>query len=181
MTLAELLGPGTVTRANIASHLDRLDAPARIAECVVLSREHQKRLWKIASAEPGEAEELVGVRGTAIFAGRNSLRFFSLFEKRFARQGGTVIGYNRHRLGWVTGPGYFAVSAVPSGLLFDYRQVPSEVPAGWPPVSPNTQGFAKPVYGGLLDDVVWVARDVLVGCARRGDVSLDSYFVLARA
>ena len=181
MTLAEMLGPGTVARADVAAHLDRLDAHARVAECVALSRELQKRLWKIASAEPGEAQELVGAGGTAVFVGRNSLRLFSRFEKRFARHAGAVIGYNRHPLGWLTGPGYFVVAVAPSALLFDYRQVPSQAPAGWPRISPNTQGFASPVYAGLLDDVVWVARDVLIGSARRGDVTLDSYFVLARA
>jgi hypothetical protein len=181
MTLAEMIEPGTVTRADIAAHLDGLEARARVAECVGLSASRQKRLWEIASAEPGDPQELLGPSGTAVFVGRNSLRLFSRFEKRFARHAGTVIGYNRHRAGWLTGPGYFIVSSVPGGLLFDYRKVPSEVPAGWPRVSLNTRAFANPVYGGLLDDVVWVTRDVLIGSARRGDVSLDSYFVLARA
>ncbi|HXD81184.1 MAG TPA: hypothetical protein VNU27_06365 [Candidatus Acidoferrum sp.] len=181
MTLAEMLGPGVVTRADIAAHLDRLEARMRIAECVVLSKEQQKRLWKISSAEPGEIQELVDTGGTAVFAGRNSLRFVSRFEKRFAHRAGAVIGYNQHRLSWLTGPGYFTAAVAPCGFLFDYREVPTEAPAGWPRVSPNTQGFAGSVYGGLLDDVVWVARDVLIGSARRGDIPLDSYFVLARA
>ena len=181
MTLAEMLGPGAVTRADIAAHLDRLEARMRIAECVVLSKEQQKRIWNISSTEPGETQELVDAGGTAVFAGRNSLLLFSRFEKRFAQRAGAVIGYNQHGLSWLTGPGYFTVAVSPSGFLFDYREVPTEAPAGWPGVSPNTQGFARSVYGGLLDDVVWVARDVLVGSARRGDVPLDSYFVLARA
>jgi hypothetical protein len=181
VTLAEMLGPGAVTRTDIAAHLDRLEARMRIAECVALSKEQQKRLWKIASAEPGETQELVGTVATAVFAGRNSLRLFSRFEKRFARHAGAAIGYNEHRLSWLTGPGYFKVAIAPSGFLFDYREVPTDAPVGWPSVSPNTQGFAGSVYGGLLDDVVWVARDVMVGSARRGDVPLDSYFVLARA
>ena len=132
MTLAEMIGPGMVTRSDMATHLDGLDAQTRVAECVVLSRDQQKRLWRIASAEPGDPQDLLGASETAVFVGRNSLRLFSRFEKRFARHAGALIGYNGHRLGWLTGPGYFVVSPVPSGLLFDYRQVPSEVPAGWP-------------------------------------------------
>lgn len=181
MTLAAMLGPGKVACTDITAHLDTLDPKARVAECLVLSREQQKRLWEIAAAEPGNTQELVGEHGTAVFAGRNSLALFSRFEKRFVRQAGAVVGYNRHRLAWLTGPGYFTVRAQPTGLLFDYSNVPIEAPDGWPSVTANTRGFAKPVYGGLLDDAVWVARDVLIGSARRGDTSLNSFFVLARA
>lgn len=181
MTLAAMLAPQGVTRAAIAAHLDTLDAHTRIAECLVLSKIQQKRLWEIAAADPAEAQELAGEHGTAIYAGRNTLPMFSRFEKRFTHDAGAVIGYNRHSLGWLTGPGYFTVSAAPKGLLFDYSKLPGRVPDGWPRVAANTQGFARPVYGGLLDDAVWVARNVLIGSARRGDVPLDSYFVLARA
>ena len=110
-----------------------------------------------------------------------TLPLFSRFEKRFARHHGTLTGYNVHGLGWLTGPGYFTVTVGSDALLFDYGRVPGDWPAGWPRVANNEQGFAKPVYGGLMDDAVWVARDVLIGSARRGEVSLDSYFVLARA
>ena len=180
MTLAEMLGPGAMTRAEVAAHLDALDAQTRIAECVVLTKKQQSRLWKIASADPGQVQNLVSMEGTAVFAGRNSLPLFSRFEKRFGRHAGAVIGYNEHRLSWLTGPGYFTVAAAPSGFRFDYRAVPAEAPPGWPPIRPNTQGFARSVYGDLVDEVVWVARDVLIGSACRGGVSLDSYFVLAR-
>ncbi|HEY8951606.1 MAG TPA: hypothetical protein VIP78_03480 [Candidatus Dormibacteraeota bacterium] len=182
MTVAELLGPGRVARPSISAHLDALDKDERVAECRGLSRDQQKRLWEIASADPAEAQELLGERGAAVFAGRNSLQLFSKFEKRFARHQGALIGYNVHSLGWLTGPGYFSVTSPRANwLLFDYNHVPGEGPDGWPRVSNNDQGFAKPVYGALLDDAVWAARDVLIGSARRGDVPLDSYFVLARA
>jgi hypothetical protein len=180
MTLAGMLGTGGMTRADISAHLDLLDTQARVAECAVLSKEQLKRLWHITGSEPGEAQELVGERGTAIFAGRNSLRLFTRFEKRFSRIAGSVVGYNRHSLGRLIGPGYFTVTAPPSGLLFDYTKLPDQAPDGWPRVSPNTRGFAKAVYGDLLDDALWVARDVIIGSARRGDVRLDSYFILAR-
>ena len=175
-----MLGPGKVMRQDIGAHLDALDTGTRIAECLELSKVQQKRLWQIASADPCKAEDLVGEKATATFAGRNSLALFSRFEKRFARHEGAVVGYNVHALGWLTGPGYFTVTTAPAGLLFDYNRVPDVGPDGWPRVTNNSKGFAKPVYGGLLDDVIWVARHVLLGSARRGDVPLDSYFILAR-
>lgn len=180
MTLAEMLGPGGGTRSSISAHLDALDKEGRVAECLALSREQQKRLWEIASADPAEAQDLVGDAGTAVFTGRNTLRLFTRFEKRFARHQGALIGCNVHGLGWLTGPGYFTVTTGPTGLLFDYNRVPETGPDGWPRVASNDRGFASPVYGGLMDDAVWVARDVLIGSARRGVVPLDSYFVLAR-
>jgi hypothetical protein len=181
LTLAEMLGQGSATRSSISAHLDALDKEVRVAECLALSRAQQKRLWEIASADRAEAQELVGDAGAAAFAGRNTLRLFTRFEKRFVRHQGALIGCNVHTLGWLTGPGYFRVTAQARRLLFDYTHVPSGSPPGWPRVVSNDQGFARPVYGGLIDDTVWVARDVLIGSARRGEVPLDSYFILARA
>lgn len=180
MTLAEMLGPGTVTRQDIGAHLDALGQDKRIAECLEISKEQQKRLWEVASADPSEPQDLVAGNTPAAFTGRNTLPLFTRFEKRFARHRGALIGFNVHALGWLTGPGYFTVTSGPTRFLFDYNQVPDDGPNGWPDVRSNNRGFAKPVYGGLLDDTVWVARDVMIGSARRGDVSLGSYFVLAR-
>jgi hypothetical protein len=180
VTLAQMLGPGTVTRQDIGAHLDALDHDERIAECLDISKQQQKRLWEITSADPEEPQDLVAGNSSAVFAGRNTLPLFTRFEKRFARHQGALIGFNVHPLGWLTGPGYFTVASGPTGLIFDYNRVPDDGPNGWPRVRHNNRGFAKPVYGGLLDDTVWVARDVLTGSARRGGVSLDSYFVLAR-
>jgi hypothetical protein len=180
MTLADMLGIGTAARSSISAHLDGLDREGRVAECLALSRKQQKRLWEIASADPAEAQELAGHAGTTVFVGRNTLRLSTRFEKRFVRHQGALIGCNVHSLGWLTGPGYFTVTPQANRLLFDYNHVPSDAPPGWPRVVSNDQGFARPVYGGLIDDTVWVAKDVLIGSARRGEVPLDSYFILAR-
>jgi hypothetical protein len=180
MSLAGMLGGRPRTRPDIASYLDSIDATSRSADCLTLSKDNLKRLWEVASADPGEAQDLVGGPAAAIFAGLNSLRLMRRFEKHFVGQDGQVIGYNRHRLGWLIGPGYFVVSETPKGLLFDYSRVPGNAPAGWPHVAANSRLFAAPVYGRLQDDAVWVAHGVLIGSARRGDSSLDSHFVLVR-
>jgi hypothetical protein len=184
VTLATMLDRPGVTPGEVADHLDRLTATGRVAECTAISAVQQKRLWELASAEARDGGELLGsAEGeTAIFAGRNSLRMFNRFEKRFARQGTTVIGYNKHSLAWLTGPGYFTVEprSPLEGLRFDYSRVPSDSPAGWPAVVDNSGFFARPVYGGLLDEVAWVSADVMIGSAFRAGAALNSYFVLAR-
>jgi hypothetical protein len=181
-TLAGLLERGA-TLADLAAHLDGLDRSERVAQCLALPAALQKRLWQVAASAPPAAGELVGGPGAAVFAGRNSLRLLTRFEKRFARQEAVVVGYNRHTLGWLIGPGYFTVAPAPggAGLLFDYRRLPARAPEGWPRVRSNSATFSRPVYGDLRDDVLWVTGDVLIGSARRGDAALDSYFVLARA
>ena len=60
MSLADLLRDGRIKRADITAHLDSLDAPGRVAECVVLSKEQLKRLWQAAASDPAEVQELVG-------------------------------------------------------------------------------------------------------------------------
>jgi hypothetical protein len=176
VTLAELLAGTGTTAEQAAAHLDALPAGDRVAQVVELSRSHQQRLWQLASAAPGKSGELDGD-----YAGRNSLQLLSHFHKRFGSSGGGIVGHNRHPLMWLIGPGYFSVEAGAPGLLrFDYARLPAAPPPGWPPVASNTGLFARAVYGGLVDEVAWVTRDVLVGAAYRSGRPLDSYFVLAR-
>jgi len=92
VTLAGMLGARAQARGDISAHLDAIDAQQRIAESLGLSKDQQRRLWAIASADPGEVQELVGEQGPAVFAGRNTLGLFTRFEKRFARDDGGVIG-----------------------------------------------------------------------------------------
>jgi hypothetical protein len=185
VTLASLLDDPGAGLAAVAGRAAELGAADRVAECRALSGAQQRRLWELASAQPArQAGELVpGGRETEVFAGRNSLAMFSSFEKRFARQGTVIAGYNVHPLGRLIGPGYFTVEPTPAGmpLRFDYSHIPAAAPAGWPRVKDNSSILARPVYGGLLDEVVWVTADVLIGSAFKGGRPLGSYFVLARA
>lgn len=180
MTLAALLSSPNPTIVAIGSHLDRLGPEDRRSECLALSAAQQKRLWQLASAAPGQPQELLSGAEPAAFSGRNTLQMFRRFEKRFARAGDAVFGYNHHPLSPLIGPGYFKASENAHGLLFDYAQLPASAPPGWPPVKANNRGLARAVYGGLLDDVIWVSKDVMIGSARRGEASLDSYFILVR-
>jgi hypothetical protein len=185
MSLSSLLDQPGMSLAEIGVHLDALDGANRVSECGALSAARQKRLWELATAasRPGGGDLIPAGQDTEVFAGRNSLGVFSHFQKRFVRQGVEIAGYNVHPLGWLIGPGYFMVEPGPPGmpLRFNYSRVPTAAPSGWPRVSDNSSAFARPVYGGLLDEVVWVASDVLIGSAFREGRALGSYFVLARA
>ena len=185
MSLSSLLDQPGTSLAEIIAHLAGLSPADRVAECGALSATRQKHLWELASAppRPGGGDLVPAGQDTAVFAGRNSLTVFSHFQKWFARQGAQVAGYNVHPLKWLIGPGYFTVEPGPPGmpLRFDYSRVPTAAPRGWPRVSHNSSAFARPIYGGLHDEVVWVTADVLVGSAFREGRALGSYFVLARA
>ncbi|HZQ49810.1 MAG TPA: hypothetical protein VFB69_05845 [Candidatus Dormibacteraeota bacterium] len=186
MTLTSLLDDPGATLARIRAHVAALTPADRVAECRSIAAKHQERLWELASAAPtGVDGQLVPAgEATATFMGRNSLRAFSHFEKRFARQGADVVGRNVHPLGWLIGPGYFLVDQGVHGgrIRFDYSRVPTEVPAGWPTPSDNKSSmFARAVYGDLLDKVLWITADVLIGAAFRRGLPLGSYFVLARS
>lgn len=178
--LGSLLDADGASASGVREHLERQTAAGRRLQVLALSAGQQKRLWELISGEPG-AGRLLPEAGTAVFAGRNSLRAFTRFEKWFARQGAAIVGCNRHPLSPLMGPGYFTVEERTGGTLeFDYSRVPPGAPAGWPPVRPNSRLLARAVYGGLLDRVAWVTADVLVGAAYRGGAPLDSYFVLVR-
>lgn len=181
MSLGALLGAPEASVGEVRERLAGLPPPALLRECLALAPRRQRRLWELASPTPAAARGRLLTGTTAVFAGRNSLRLLSRFEKWFAEQDGEVVGCNRHALSPLLGPGYFTVREGGAGeLAFDYGRVPDRAPAGWPAVRSNDRPAARPVYGGLLDRVVWVTPDVLVGAAFRGSAPLDSYFVLVR-
>jgi hypothetical protein len=189
-TLADLLAQDGVTQPALAAHLDSLDVQARVREIRALGKEAQRRLWEACADAPAfTADQLVaGVApGTpVIWAGKNSLPLFTVFEKRFARVGADVIGYNHQSNSWITGPGYFTAIASPENareVRIDYTREPAattNVPAGWPKIKPNKSGFSRLVYHNLYDYLRYVSKDVAIGFATRLGKPMDSYFVLAK-
>lgn len=187
-TFADLLGRPDVTQAQLAAHLDALDAEERVRQCRALGKAQQRRLWQVCADAPAfTIEDLIPstATGEVRWAGKNSLPLFTHFEKRFARQAGAVYGYNFNPgIAWFTGPGYFTTVQAPERakeILFDYTRVPSAPPAAdWPAVKPNTGGTAKLVYGGMHDFCRRVSQTVIIGAATRLGKPIDAYFVLAR-
>jgi hypothetical protein len=187
-SLASLLASPDCTQPQLAAYLDGLDAAARLAECRALNGKEQKRLWEVCAGAPTfTAEDLVptsvGENKEVIWGGKNSLPAFRIFEKRFMRFGGQVVGYNKQSTSWVTGPGYFVMVQSPHAsneMRVDYTQVPKSTPPGWPEVKPNDRGFSNLVYKNLYDYLRRVSKNVCIGSATRLDKPMDSYFVLSR-
>jgi hypothetical protein len=177
-----------VTQPQLAAHLDALDPEGRVREIRALSGALQKRLWEVCANAPAfTPDDLVppslGEGKTVIWAGKNSLAAFTLFEKRFARLNGKVIGYNNQTMAWITGPGFFTCKPSHQDareLLFDYTDVPSAGLPDWPQPRSNARGFSYFVYRGLHDFNRRVSQDVIIGFATRLGKPIDSYFVLAR-
>jgi hypothetical protein len=198
-SLARLLEGGAGAR-DLEAHLDGLAAPERLAQVLAVTGKGVRRLYEaVGGGAVPTLEELIpdGAEGVVIYEGRNSLAAFSRFQKRFARMGGLVVGYNHQTMSFVTGPGYFVVHA-PSGsgehgkeLDFDYTVAPPAEPvtmgetpkpparpAGWPAYAPNERGLSRFVYGNMHDYVRRVARGVVVGKAYRHGVEQNAYFSL---
>lgn len=187
-TLTSLL-QGRASRKEIAAHLDGLAPYSRVEQVTAVGGGLIGRLYEsVAGAEPLTMEFFVPKRetGTVIFEGRNSLPMFTRFQKRFARVGEVVIGYNHQTMAVVTGPGYFVVrpptegEAHPDELFFDYTMDPprSGKPAEWPIWKSNTSGLSRAVYAHMKDYCRRVANGVLVGKAYKNGVAQGAYFTL---
>jgi hypothetical protein len=185
-TLSELLDGGAAL-AGLAAHLDGLTPEARSREALALDGRRQKALFSLAAEGTAlKPEALVPesrVETEFAFRGRNSMPFFSRFEKRFFRaETGELYGYNKQAMSWLTGPGYFRVLPSPRDereLLFDYTQLPAHGPDGGPAVRPNT-GRSAPFFGGMHDYVRRVSDGCLIGWAFKDGRDLQVTFVLVR-
>jgi hypothetical protein len=185
-----LVGAEPPDARTIAAFLDALSPTERVEAIRALGGARlQSRLWNAVAANPHVTlEDLVPADAPplreVIFEGKNSLLAFTTFQKRFCRAPGgehELWGYNHQQLAWLTGPGYFVVHDEPSGAAIDYRAVPRERPAGWPDVATNDRGVARVVYGGMIDHLRRVSRDVFIGSAFRDGKPRGNWFLLCRA
>lgn len=181
-TFSDLIDKGA-SADDIASHLDGLPEPERIAQVRGLSGAHQKKLWKLVEgAPPMKLADFVKDAGkTVIYAGRNSLPAFNLFEKRFFRptDGGDVVGYNHQKMSALTGPGYFVTEDGDNGeLVFDYVKEAKLRPPGWPALKKNKGLIGGPVYGNMIDYNRRVSAHTVVGSATKKGKEMDQYYML---
>lgn len=174
----------------IAAHLDGLTPYQRNQDVLALSGKEVGKLYEAVKGAPRLTQEEIvpkGERGTVIFEGRNSLPAFSSFQKRFARVGDAIVGYNHQTMSPLTGPGFFVVRDATPGevvsdeLWFDYTVPPPRVPPGFPAFKPNDSGFSRLVYGNMKDFCRRVASGVLVGKAFKKGKPEGSFFALTRA
>jgi hypothetical protein len=180
-TFSSLIERGA-TAADIAAHLDALDEAARVLEVRAVSAALQRKLWPIVDGKAVTLESFLPEHDEkVIYAGKNSLPMFQLFEKRFFRRnGGPAFGYNEQFWRLFTGPGFFVVREDPSGeLLFDYTQVPEQAPAGWPRARGH-MGIGWLVYGNMIDRNRRVSKHTVLGAAFRSGKALGQYYLLTK-
>lgn len=189
-TLRALLRGGA-DRLQIAAFLDALAPTARVAEVLTLHGKEVARLYAAcAGGGTPTSEDIVpaslGDDKTVIFEGRNSLPVFSSFQKRFARMGTELVGYNHQTMSFVTGPGIFVVKEPHAGadvegeLYFDYTAAPGAIPSGFPAFKPNDSGLSNLVYAHMKDYMRVVAKGVMVGAAYKKGKAENAFFLLAR-
>jgi len=197
-SLAKLIDGHRTGIAEIAAHLDALDAKARWQAVSGLGRAAQRMLYdKAAHAPPIELAHFIADAGDGrevIHDGLNTLplpRPLQRFQKRFCRSGMAprLFGYNEGPTRRVVGPGYFV--AIPTSerpawsargaVVVDYYQVPDgPVVDGWPRIVANDWRLQRLVYHETRDFMRRVSTHVSIGAAYKRERPLDHYFVLCR-
>ncbi len=185
--LAMVLTATDLTAETVSRALDDMDPAGRLvfleslgrAEIVALFQRHARLPCAPADFLPTDGKPM------QICEGINSLPMFRRFQKRFApgAEGKPPVGYNHQAMAWLTGPGYFVVTPSkekPEEALLDYTQAPGTAPSGWPEFRPNDGGISALVYGGMIDVMRRVSRDVFVGEAWKKGRPSGDYFVLLR-
>ncbi len=177
----------SATGAELGAALDAMDEAGRLAFLDSLGKDEIVDLFERLALRPAAPADFVSPTpgATLICEGINSLPLFRRFQKRFAAlaDGQDPLGYNHQPLAWLTGPGYFKVSASKDRageVLFDYTALPERAPSGWPPIQPNDQGFSALVYAGMVDVMRRISRDLFVGAAYKQGRRSGDYFVLCR-
>jgi hypothetical protein len=183
-------------RQDPASLLTRAERPQATDWLEVLddlTKQDLKSLYAEApaSTQPSELVALDCQHTEVIYQGRNSLPFFSRFQKRFVRLEADprayLVGYNHPAHAWMghlTGPGYFVVppdSPRVGEIFLDYTKLPAQSLPTWPEIEPNNQGISRLVFAGLQDYLRALAPGVFIGAATRGGKNLDQYFILVRS
>ncbi|MFK7931517.1 MAG: hypothetical protein AB8H79_25280 [Myxococcota bacterium] len=139
-----------------------------------------RRLWRLSVdyPQPLSIDEFAAADGSVTRCrGKNHLPIFSWFEKRFARIGDEIVGYNE--TGWektFVGPGHFILRSSeddPHEVIVDYRTPPVSSHPEFPDL--KASGFlAGLVYGGLVDRVRRVGDRLLIGRSAASGFSLQS-------
>jgi len=171
-----LLPKDAPSLAPITAALDAATPDARKVWVRSLNGDQQKHLYALAQGNPVRVDELVGDDGAVhIGDGRNGLGLFNKFQKRFARAGSEIGGYNHGSeiagflspiVNWFTGPGHFVAYDSPDvygEVWIDYRRIPAVRHPEFPPLIDNESGFRSLVFGNMVDVLRRVSRHVFVG------------------
>lgn len=177
LALREVPLPSRVERLEpLTAVLNALSSTDRVAWIRTLGWSQMGHLWRLAADTELRASDFVGADGSVwVHPGQNALPLFNRFEKRFARVGDEIVGYN-HTSSFVTfwtGPGHFRVvdsPDKPGEVWIDYRTLPKARHAEFPDLAPNDRGlFPRLTYGGMVDKVRRVSAHVYIGDSFTGE------------
>ncbi len=195
MTLQTLLQSDSKLQ-DIGDHLDALDPVSRRGQALSLDGKSQQLLYERASEAPPLGLDFFVPAEAAddrevIHYGRNSQPAFRYFQKRWCRPTNRpqeLWGYNETHVRPLIGPGYFVAHATeneggdPRGaVVVDYFMTPKgPMPAGWPPIKPNSSGLQRFIYNNCRDYMRRTSKHVSIGIAYRLEKRVMGYFVLCR-
>lgn len=187
MGLVELLQSETIDCQQIDAHLEALGHTERVAQTRALPGKLFKPLFDAVAGHRKLAVEDLVPANSARFAvvpfwGINNMPAFRRFQKPLYRTAeGQVGGRNVQTWQALTGPGYFTVTPGKQGeVIFDYVNLPTQAPQGWPRIKSNARGLSNFVFRGLIDIVRAVSEHVVIGEATRDGKPLGQYFILVR-
>lgn len=177
IALREVPLPSRVDRLEpLAAAVDALSPEDRVTYVRGLGWGQLGKLWDLARETELRAADFVGVgEEVHVHAGKNALPIFNHFEKRFARLGDEIVGYNHNSalLTWFTGPGHFRVMDSPNKpgeVWIDYRTLPKAQHPAFPALVSNDRGLIpRLTYGGMVDVVRRVSRFVVIGDSFTGE------------
>lgn len=156
--------------------LDATGHDQRLAWAYTLGGKQQYRLYDLAAGKQAVTpDDLHGGDGEVVrHHGRNGLMLFNHFEKRCAKVGDELVGFNHNE--WpgligriarrVTGPGHYSFYAspdVPGEVWIDYRRVPTRSHEAFPPLVDNESGLRQLVFGNMVDVLRRVSEHVFIG------------------
>ncbi|MCC6646453.1 MAG: hypothetical protein IT374_12890 [Polyangiaceae bacterium] len=186
MTLNDLLLRPETTSEDLGRHLGALSGEARVREATSVARGVERRLWELSAQTAAiRLDEIVADDRAPLdpvpFEGWNNQPLYRAFKKVFYRAtDGRLCGYNESDAAWFAGPGYYVLKRDDAGTYVDYTELPSDKPASWPEIQPNTRGMSRFVYGNMKDYLRRVHARVFIGRAYRHGRATHNYFVLAR-
>jgi hypothetical protein len=180
LSIREIPLPALVDRLEpLASALDGVSHEARVNFVRGLGWRQLGAMWEHAKETELKAADLLHAPADApvvtICEGKNALPVFSWFQKRFARVGDEIVGYNHNSafVTWWVGPGHFVAYDAPDKpgeVWIDYRTLPKERHPEFPELASNDRGlFPRATYGGMVDKLRRVSRSVVIGDSFLGD------------
>lgn len=159
----------------VTDALDRATPEARVNWMRSLGGREQRALWELAKGTTLTVADFLAPDGSVLIGeGKNALPVFSWFQKRFARVGDELVGYNHNSkfLTFFAGPGHFVFydsPEVPGEVWVDYRVLPKQRHPDFPELVTNDRWIIpKLVFGGMVDKMRRVSQHVVIGDAFAG-------------